>query len=187
MYTKEKDIYKLLHRSGDYIFLGEILTKQETQAMFHCLSTGLVGVQTLHAANLQPLLNRWLIHYKIEKNCLNDLGIIVIMKKIGRRRIIYSISEIIYNEEQNQILKRNFFQYNSENRSWDRNVDLFDSKILSEIKELISLSKTDFNDIRKVLLDEVNRLTKENSRSFYNPFKKVYRDIIKIIPSIGQM
>ena len=54
---KEAEIYKLLHKSGDIIILGEILSENETRALFHCLSAGLKGLQTTHASKLTGLLN----------------------------------------------------------------------------------------------------------------------------------
>ena len=68
------------------IILGEILSKLETVALFHCLSAGLRGFQTTHASSIQGLINRWLIHFQIDKTCLNDLDIIVMMRKIGNKR-----------------------------------------------------------------------------------------------------
>lgn len=71
----------MLHRSPDLIYLGEILTQEEAEAMFHCLSAGLTGFQTIHANSLESLINRFLSHFNIDQTCLNDLDLLVLMKK----------------------------------------------------------------------------------------------------------
>ncbi|MBD3211127.1 MAG: hypothetical protein GF311_00850, partial [Candidatus Lokiarchaeota archaeon] len=94
---KSGQIKKLLHRTPDLIYLGEILTKEECDAMFHCLSVGLRGFQTIHSNDINSLINRFLYHFQIEKSCLNDLDILILMKKDknGRRKVV-SINQIIY-------------------------------------------------------------------------------------------
>ncbi|MFX1326358.1 MAG: ATPase, T2SS/T4P/T4SS family, partial [Promethearchaeota archaeon] len=80
-YSKGSIIKTLLHRSPDIIYLGEILTKEEAEAMFHCLAAGLKGFQTIHADSIEALLNRLLFHFEINKSCLSDLDLIIVMKK----------------------------------------------------------------------------------------------------------
>ncbi|MFX0147020.1 MAG: ATPase, T2SS/T4P/T4SS family, partial [Candidatus Hodarchaeota archaeon] len=63
-FSKQNQIKKLLHRTPDIIYLGEILTKGEANAMFHCLAAGLRGFQTIHSNDLDSLINRFLFHFK---------------------------------------------------------------------------------------------------------------------------
>ena len=70
IYSKQNQIKKLLHRTPDIIYLGEILTKEEAEAMFHCLAAGLKGFQTIHSNDINSLLNRFLYHFKIDLSCL---------------------------------------------------------------------------------------------------------------------
>ena len=58
-YSKSNLIKTLLHRTPDLIYLGEILIKEEAEAMFHCLAAGLKGFQTIHANSIGSLINRF--------------------------------------------------------------------------------------------------------------------------------
>lgn len=99
--SKRRKIYevtKLLHRSPNYIFLGEILTNEHTRALFNALASGLRGFQTCHASSPEALLTRWVIHHSIPVPCLADLDVIVLMKHIlefrFNRRYVHRISEL---------------------------------------------------------------------------------------------
>jgi Flp pilus assembly CpaF family ATPase len=142
--SKNNQIKNLLHRSPDLIYLGEILTKEEAEAMFHCLSAGLKGFQTIHANNVNSLFNRFLFHFKIDISCLKDLGIIIFMKKIKNRRYVASISEI--NPKENDIYKINkqFFKFNSKVRKWMKIENLFNLEVIKQIREYEYLDQNDF-------------------------------------------
>lgn len=81
-YSKSSEIIKLLHRSPDYIYLGEIQTKEHSMAMFHALSAGLTGLQTCHSASPEHLLLRWTFHHQIPIASLQTLDIIIHIKKV---------------------------------------------------------------------------------------------------------
>ncbi len=81
-YSKSSEIIKLLHRSPDYIYLGEIQTKEHSMAMFHALSAGLTGLQTCHSASPEHLLLRWIFHHQIPMALLQTLDIIIHIKKV---------------------------------------------------------------------------------------------------------
>jgi len=93
-HSKTTAIYYLLHRNPDLVYLGEILTKEEAHAMFHCLSAGLRGFQTIHAQDLGSILNRWQYHFEIDPACYNDLGLLILLKKNQYKRYISEIAEI---------------------------------------------------------------------------------------------
>lgn len=92
---KPRIIKNLLHRTPDVLILGEILTKDEVDALFHCLSVGLKGMQTIHANNSEAFLRRLCIHFDIDPVCLKDLDFIVYLKKFenGARKVI-ELSEV---------------------------------------------------------------------------------------------
>jgi len=95
LYTKSKEILKLLHRSPDWIFLGEIQSKEHTQAMFEAITAGLKGIQTAHADSIQNLIRRWKNRHGISETDLLSLEIIVFMnKELRNSRIIRYVSEI---------------------------------------------------------------------------------------------
>ena len=82
-YSKSSEIIKLLHRSPDYIYLGEIQTEEHSRAMFHALSAGLTGLQTCHSAGPEHLLLRWRFHHQIPAALLQTLDLIIYVKKVN--------------------------------------------------------------------------------------------------------
>jgi type IV secretory pathway ATPase VirB11/archaellum biosynthesis ATPase len=178
--NKEKEIYKLLHRSGDIIILGEILSKLETKALFHCLSAGLKGLQTTHASSIESLLNRWIIHFNIEKSCLNDTGLIIIMKKVGNKRIIFSISQVSFDLETDKIKISTFFQYKPQG-NWGIVDKLSTSKLFHDIRNLI---KIDIDHALSILNSYfITNLTNEGH--ILENFIQVYWKLKNDVPEIG--
>ncbi len=80
--SKAKEITQLLHRSPDWVFLGEIRTREDSWAMFHALTAGLVGLQTCHGRSVEDIILRWVIHHGIPLTNLKALDIIVEMKML---------------------------------------------------------------------------------------------------------
>jgi Flp pilus assembly CpaF family ATPase len=171
---KGKEIYKLLHRSGDLVILGEILSEYETKALFHCLSAGLKGIQTTHASKISGLLNRWMIHYKIEKDCLNDLGIIIFMKKINNSRIITSINEINYEINNQKIEISNFFEYNPQLSKWLKKDSIANAKFLTELNSYLYLPIEIFEQQLDFVKEEIQKLSKLKISPKYNPLRNFY-------------
>jgi type IV secretory pathway ATPase VirB11/archaellum biosynthesis ATPase len=162
-YSKQNQIKNLLHRTPDIIYLGEILTKEEAEAMFHCLAAGLTGFQTIHSKDLNSLINRFLFHFNINKSCLNDLGLIVFMKKSRNVRKIISISEIT-NILPNSNKKHNtLFLFNPKTSEWDQKSDLFESKIIKKLKMIENLSINNFNDFI-IIYTEIFQFLMRNDR-----------------------
>lgn len=94
-YTKSAEILKLLHRSPDWIFLGEIQSKEHTQAMFEALNAGLKGIQTTHADSIQKIFRRWKNLHNIDETDFLSLDILVVMKReIREQSIIRKVSAI---------------------------------------------------------------------------------------------
>lgn len=106
--TKSKEIIRLLHRSPDWVFLGEIQTAEHSSAMFHALSAGIRGIQTCHANSNNELLLRWKIHHNIPEVCFESLGLLVHMvKDVIQGRIIRrvaQISEVKYGESSSSLV-----------------------------------------------------------------------------------
>ncbi|MBD3351372.1 MAG: hypothetical protein GF364_07785, partial [Candidatus Lokiarchaeota archaeon] len=142
--SKTGQIYKLLHRNPDIIYLGEILNTEEATAMFHCLSAGLVGFQTIHARGISSLLNRWKYHFKIDNSCLRDLDIILILRK-KNNRMVYQILEL---EVENNIIRKNeIFRYNPNTLSWDLIADIDRLRCLKRLM----LSSYEYKNLKKEL------------------------------------
>ncbi|RLF24150.1 MAG: hypothetical protein DRM97_03920, partial [Thermoprotei archaeon] len=54
--SKSIEIVKLLHRSPDYVILGEIQSPEHTKALFSALSAGLRCIHTCHSRDVRGLL-----------------------------------------------------------------------------------------------------------------------------------
>ena len=161
--SKSNHIKTLLHRSPDIIFLGEILTKEETEALFHCLAAGLRGFQSIHSNDIDSLINRFLFHFEINKSCLNDLNLILLMKKINNKRRIFSISEVVLEEKK---YYDEIFHYNPRSKKWDLLKNLYKTKLIDEIKKYEDLSEEKFNSIINIYQNIFDFL--ENNQKFKN-------------------
>lgn len=82
IYTKSSEILKLLHRSPDWIYLGEIQSKEHSQAMFEALNAGLKGIQTAHSDSVEKVLRRWENLHGIAYSDFLSLDIIIIMRRV---------------------------------------------------------------------------------------------------------
>jgi flagellar protein FlaI len=143
-HTKTSEILKLLHRSPDWIYLGEIQSQEHTQAMFEALNAGLKGIQTAHSDSIQKILRRWENLHKISSSDFLSLDIIVIMRRditeFSFIRRIFEIYEI--NKE---------FEIDSPNKEFlirIYNVEENKDKIIKNIREK-SLLKEFSNSIIK--------------------------------------
>ncbi|MBA7547958.1 hypothetical protein ES705_40399 [subsurface metagenome] len=113
--------------------MGEILTKEEAEAMFHCLAAGLKGFQTVHSNNIESLINRFLYHFNINESCLSDLDLLILMKKEFNKRRIFSISEIKENKSNGNKFNDVIFQYDPLSKNWKLLKSLYETKILTSI------------------------------------------------------
>ncbi len=173
-FTKSNLIQTLLHRTPDVIFLGEILTMEECKALFHCLSAGLRGFQTIHSKDISALINRFLYHFKIEKICLNDLDLIILMKKLPIGRKIVAIIEISVN---NRISVEKIFDYNPMTNNWMRKKNLYHTNILKKIIKYEHLPEEDFNLIINLFKEIFDFLSKFRSNKI--------SDLVSIFNVIG--
>lgn len=181
--NKEEEIYKLLHRSGDFIILGEILSKNETKALFHCLSAGLKGLQTTHASSLQGLLNRWTIHYDINPSCLNDLGVVVLMKKWKNIRRIDSISQIHYDSSQKKIDVFRLIEYDVKKKGWEIN---WERKEIPLIQDFLKIVPNYFDLYKKLVEFFDNSFLMNNEIIKYEMSEemKIYNEIFRELNSL---
>ena len=147
-FSKHNQIKTLLHRTPDIIYLGEVLTKDEAKAMFHCLAAGLKGFQTIHANDLEALINRFLFHFKINRSCLNDLDILILMKNTHNQRKIASVSEIDKNSHICEI-----FSYNPQFNKQELKSNLYESKTVKKLKRYEDISKEHFVFILNIYED----------------------------------
>lgn len=161
-YSKHNQIKKLLHRTPDIIYLGEILTADEAKALFHCLSAGLRGFQTIHSNDINSLLNRLLYHFGIDRSCLNDLGLIILMKKYQNQRKIISVSEINKKLLQEEIVD-SIFAYNPQCDLWEREIRTYETLTILNIKRFENLDEEKYQFFIKIY-EEIFQYLKSNDK-----------------------
>ncbi|KKN57930.1 hypothetical protein LCGC14_0557130 [marine sediment metagenome] len=173
-FTKSTLIKTLLHRSPDLIYLGEILTKEEAHAMFHCLAAGLKGFQTIHANSIRSLINRFLFHFEINKSCLSDLGLLILMKKELNERRIVTIAEICDDKSLGEGLHDLIFRYDPIFKNWKTLKPLYDTKVITELRKYENFSREQFISIIKIyteifkLTSKIKGLSKVELNVFFN-------------------
>jgi len=143
-FSKQNQIKKLLHRTPDIIYLGEILAREEAEAMFHCLAAGLRGFQTIHSNNLDSLMNRLLYHFEINISCLKDLDLLILMNKTREKRKILSISEINHDTKQSNGVYRQIFEYNPDSDKWNLLTDLFNTNSIRKMRKIEPINEKEF-------------------------------------------
>ncbi|MFX1257794.1 MAG: ATPase, T2SS/T4P/T4SS family [Promethearchaeota archaeon] len=175
-YSKSNHIKTLLHRTPDIIYLGEILTKEEAEAMFHCLAAGLRGFQTIHSNTIHSLINRFLYHFKINISCLNDLDLLILLKKDFYKRRVVSISEINLNNHENNNYCQTIFKYNPELKNWDNLIPLYETNTIQKLKKFENLDKKKFKYIINIYLDIfefLSKIKKITNMNLVNLFHKI--------------
>jgi len=158
--SKQTQIKNLLHRTPDIIYLGEILTKNEAEALFHCLAAGLRGFQTIHSNNINSLINRIIYHFNIDKTCLRDLGLIILMKKNREKRFVDSITEIDDNLNGRSEIYNNLFKHDPHTKKWNTLRDLYDSNIVKSLRKYEDLQKDKYEILFSIYQDVFDTLQK---------------------------
>lgn len=157
-FSKQNQIKKLLHRTPDIIYLGEILAREEAEAMFHCLAAGLRGFQTIHSNNLDSLMNRLLYHFEINISCLKDLDLLILMNKTREKRKILSISEINHDTKQANGVYRQIFEYNPDSDKWNLLTDLFNTNSIKKMRKIEPINEKEFSMYIQIYEDIFNFL-----------------------------
>ncbi len=100
-FSKSDEIIKCLHRSPDYLILGEIQTAEHSKALFQAITAGLRSIQTCHSESASSLISRWKLGHGIQDDNLALMDIIVTLErpKPGEsKRCVSEIMEIRRNE-----------------------------------------------------------------------------------------
>ncbi|MGQ9759841.1 MAG: ATPase, T2SS/T4P/T4SS family [Candidatus Methanomethylicaceae archaeon] len=89
----------LLQKSPDYIFFGEVLSKEDSAALFQLLSAGLKSIHTIHADSAESLLLRLAYQHQIPLQLLSELDVLIHMRKLSSGghllRRVSRISEVL--------------------------------------------------------------------------------------------
>ena len=90
-FSKSDEIVKSLHRSPDYLILGEIQTAEHSKALFQAISAGLRTIQTCHSESASSLVSRWKLGHGINDENLALMDVIVTLERPmpgeSRRRV----------------------------------------------------------------------------------------------------
>jgi len=98
--TKSLEIQKILHRSPDFINLGELSTEDHFNAFLNILSVGIPSIQTIHGFNSQLLFIRLNDIYHIPLSLLKTsiphifVELAVTWNKNKKRRFVLRIAEL---------------------------------------------------------------------------------------------
>ncbi len=84
----------LLHKSPDYVFLGEVLSKEDSMALFQILGAGLKCMHTIHADSGEALLRRWVFQHRIPAPSLRDLDLLIHVRKAGGGALVRRVARI---------------------------------------------------------------------------------------------
>ena len=79
--SKSEEIVKCLHRSPDYLILGEIQTIEHSKALFQAVAAGLHSIQTCHSDSAASLVTRWILGHNIERSNLGLMDLIVTLER----------------------------------------------------------------------------------------------------------
>ena len=96
-FEKSTEIIKSLHRSPDYLILGEIQTSEHSQALFQAITAGLRTIQTCHGKSAASLVSRWTLTHNIDLSNIALMDLIVTLDRPipgQSRRIVKEIVEI---------------------------------------------------------------------------------------------
>jgi Flp pilus assembly CpaF family ATPase len=93
--TKNEEIIKSLHRSPDYLILGEIQTMEHSEALFQAIAAGLRVMQTCHSDSAAGLISRWGVAHHIESSSIGQMDLIVTLERPRPGESKRVVSEIV--------------------------------------------------------------------------------------------
>lgn len=96
-FSKSDEIIKSLHRSPDYLILGEIQTAEHSSALFQAITAGLRTIQTCHSESASSLISRWKLGHGIQDDSIALMDVIVTLERPRpgeSKRQVREISEV---------------------------------------------------------------------------------------------
>ncbi|MHA2405619.1 MAG: ATPase, T2SS/T4P/T4SS family [Candidatus Hermodarchaeia archaeon] len=190
--TKSNEIIRLLHRSPDWVFLGEIQTAEHSAAMFHAISAGIRGIQTCHANSNQELLLRWQVHHDIPEISFQSLGLLVHMiREVVRGQIIRRVAQIseVRFEAEKAVLHPIFEWNKSSGELVQNNVDL-NSMVISRACQFHELRQADIRKRRRIYQETLASLISSqeyNPKTIVTAFDRAYADEAPVKANSGSL
>jgi len=169
--NKSVEIVKSLHKSPDYLILGEIQTAEHSQALFQAIGAGIRTLQTCHSSSASSLVSRWKASHNIEDQSIALMDIIVVLERPEPGKSYRRVTEIseIRRSSENGIttffgLNKIFDKNGIENTCNDWPTD---GAYQSRIKECsIAYPMERYNEI---LLEIRKELANEESEMYFTP------------------
>ncbi len=94
-FDKVTEIVKSLHRSPDYLILGEIQTEEHSKALFQSIAAGMCSIQTCHSATSYGLITRWSKNHGIDESNIALMDLIVSLNRPQPGESTRHVSEIV--------------------------------------------------------------------------------------------
>lgn len=94
-FDKSKEIVKSLHRSPDYLILGEIQTAEHSRALFQAIAAGLHTIQTCHSDSASSLISRWTSDHGIDKSSVALIDLIITMERPTPGNATRRVKEVV--------------------------------------------------------------------------------------------
>ena len=146
-YSKEKEIIKLLHRSPDYVFIGELQSYSDFKAFFHALSAGIKCLATSHSDDITNFKIRLLNTLKFRESQIRMIDLIVLMKrKITDKKIERRIDKLYLLNSDGDYEQLKFNKLRK----------IIPSRILEAINRALNTLKTSPSLIKNVI-EEINK------------------------------
>ncbi len=152
---KLSESVKVLHRSPDIVFLGEVYTEEHSKAFFQLLSSGVQCVCTFHARTPQSAISKWINHHRVPEEELANLDLLVHISNVSlgnkpMRRII-SIGEISHSEK---LSYKPIFAYIPSYDAFKQVVDIRNTRLAKKIHGQYGLPLSDLASI----LDRIEKI-----------------------------
>ncbi len=117
-FSKSDEIVKCLHRSPDYLILGEIQTAEHSKALFQAITAGLRTIQTCHGESASGLVSRWKFGHEIQDDNLALMDVIVTLERPIPGKSNRRVSEIVEIERR---LVDGLLEFSGLNKVYDYN------------------------------------------------------------------
>ncbi|MFB6075667.1 MAG: type II/IV secretion system ATPase subunit [Candidatus Aenigmatarchaeota archaeon] len=178
---KEVDLYNLLRESlrqrPDYIIVGEVRGR-ETYVLFQQIATGHPGLSTIHAENLNKLLDRLTTKpINLSPNLIENLDLIIFLSKVKEQEgYVRRTSQVLevekYDREKQKPMVNQIFQWNPKNRKFEPTAGSILMKKISDERGI------DAKELKDEIIDRAKVIEWMKSESITD-----YRQVSRVIKS----
>ena len=170
---KFSESIKVLHRSPDIVFLGEVYTEEHSRAFFQLLSSGVQCICTFHARNPQSAISKWIYHHRIPREQIMNLDLIIHVSNVSLKnkpmRRVVSVGEASFSGKSSFKI---FFTYVPSSDTFKQVTRIDDTRLARDLSAQYGFSPLDITS----MLDEIELLIK--SKVGLETFHKQILDIL---------